>query len=148
MIIDYVEVTSGHALNFHSTDTRTLNTVAATSVTQVNLRQHLMRPPRLALSTNSTLTPVGGQFQLTADSQENYDFGDPVDLLSNLAEPFSDGSSFQTSYTAITQSTSSGYYHGDHTIPAISTSTMYYILKYPVIPDPLAKLNTSRLGIL
>ncbi len=62
----------------------------------------------------------------TNNQDEDYDLGEPVDLLSDLAdEPYSDGSNFQTSYSAA-QSTSSGYYHADQTTPAMSTSTAYF----------------------
>ncbi len=69
---------------------------------------------------------TSSQAQDETDTPEDYDLGDPVDLLSDLAEPFSDSSSIQTNYTAITQSTPSGYYHGDQTTPAMSTSTTYF----------------------
>ena len=70
---------------------------------------------------------TSSQVQGTTNNQdEDYDLGEPVDLLSDLAdEPYGDGSNFQTSYSAA-PSTSSGYYHADQTTPAMSTSTAYF----------------------
>ena len=58
--------------------------------------------------------------------EEECDLGEPVDLLSDLSEPFNSDTNFQTA--AGGQSSSNGYYHADQTssAPASTTGTGYF----------------------
>ena len=51
--------------------------------------------------------------------EEEYDLGEPVDLLSDLSEPFNGDTNFQSGG----QSSSNGYYHADQTTSAAASTT-------------------------
>ncbi len=111
MNIDFVEVISG-GHHFNSTDTRTLNSSYVSYSSSPSLYTRVSDP---CGSTVFLCFQTREATDSQEDSQDEYDLSDPVDVQSDLAEPFCFGSSFQTSYIAIIQSTSSGYYHGDQT---------------------------------
>ncbi len=83
-------------------------------------------PSYSATSFPPVSAPSSQTLNTTDTQEEEFDFGETVDLLSDLAEPPDDGSNFQTNFATSMQSTSSGYYQGDQTTPAMSTSTAYF----------------------